>query len=400
MRILYTNFHRGPGLNGHVTYIMNLARALAGRHDIVIASPEGSGLLRQAQATPGITAVAQAFPNRIGQLASAVRRFRRLIVQARIDIVHVNGSSDHRLAILACLGLRCAPRIVYTKHNDLPISPSTARLRVWGGTHYVIGVCEAVWAALARTPYARVPLTAITNGVDTDFFDRDAFLSQPGVPAAVAALREAWSGDAQQTAAATQAAGAGRRTADAAIPAGGMLVLGSQAGTADYKGWLYMVQAVARLDKPIRARIRIVLAGAWPNPVQREAVARTGLAGQVHFTGPLDDVRAFLAALDVGFVLSWRETISFACREMMTIGVPVIVSDHGGLPENIDNGRDGWIVGCRDIDAIARCVYHLATCPDEVARTAAAARLRAQSAFGLAPYVAATENVYHQTLAP
>jgi glycosyltransferase involved in cell wall biosynthesis len=75
------------------------------------------------------------------------------------------------------------------------------------------------------------------------------------------------------------------------------------------------------------------------------------------------------------------------------------VSDHGGLPENIDDSRNGWIVGCHDIDAIVRLVQHLVTHSDEVARMGIAAKLRAQSAFGLSAYVAATEHVYHQVLA-
>lgn len=400
MRILYTNFHRGPALNGHVTYVMSLARALSKRHHIIVASPEGSGLLRQAQAEPGISAVAQPFPNRIWQLAAAARQLRRLIVQARIDIVHVNGSADHRLAIGACLCLRHAPRIVYTKHNDLPVSPWTARLRVWAGTHQVIGVCESVCAALGRSPYARVPLTAIPNGVDTRHFDRGLFLAQPGAQAAVAALRQAWSIDVQTNSPSKPVSDAGHDTGGVGIKsATDVLVFGSQAGTADYKGWLHMVQAVARLDEPVRSRIRIVLAGALPNAAQCLAVAQVGMAGQVHFTGPLEDVRAFVAALDVGFVLSWRETISFACREMMAMGVPVILSDHGGLPENIDDCRSGWIVNGHDIDAIADCVQYLANHPEAVARVGIAARLRAQSAFGLTAYVAATENVYHQALA-
>lgn len=400
MRILYTNFHRGPALNGHVTYVMGLARALAGRHHIVVASPAGSGLLRLAQVEPGLTAVAQAFPNRLGQIVGALRQFRRLIVRERIDIIHVNGSGDHRLAILACIGLRPAPRIVYTKHNDLPVSSLTARLRIWGGTHHVIGVCESVRAALAQTPYASVPLTAIPNGVDTLFFDRDVFLAQPAARAEVAAWRRTWAVKAGAAGVGMPKAIADPISDDDIDPVRDMLVLGSQAGTADYKGWLDMVAAVAQLDDDVRARIRIVLAGALPNAAQRETIARSGIADQVHFTGPLDDVRAFVAALDVGFVLSWRETISFACREMMAMGVPAIVSDHGGLPENIDHDRDGWIVGCRDVDAITRCLHHLADHPGDVARVAAAARLRAQSQFGLAPYVAATENVYHQTQCP
>ncbi|MEI6475167.1 MAG: glycosyltransferase family 4 protein [Planctomycetota bacterium] len=383
-----------------MTYVMSLARALSARHRIVVASPRGSRLLMQAQAEPSISAVAQPFPNRIWKLAAAARQLRRLIVRARIDIVHVNGSADHRLAIVACLGLRRAPRIVYTKHNEWPVSPWSARLRVWAGTHHVIGVCESVRAALGRTPYARVPLTAIPNGVDTRHFDREAFLAQPGAQAAVVVLREGWSEDIQTNPLGKQAKNASPHTGgDSVQSAADMLILGSHAGTADYKGWLEMVRAVARLDEPVRSRIRVVLAGALPNAAQLLAVAQVGMIGQVHFIGPLEDVRAFIAALDVGFVLSRRETISFACREMMAMGVPVIVSDHGGLPENIDDSRNGWIVGCHDIDAIVRLVQHLVTHSDEVARMGIAAKLRAQSAFGLSAYVAATEHVYHQVLA-
>jgi glycosyltransferase involved in cell wall biosynthesis len=400
MRILYTNFHRRSTHNGHVTYVMSLARALSTRHHIVVASPRGSRLLLQAQAETSISAVAQPFPNRIWKLAAAARQFRRLIVQTRIDIVHANGSADHLLAMVACLGLRRAPRIVYTKHNDLPISPWAARLHVWTGTHHVIGVCESVRDALGKTPYARVPLTAIPNGVDTRHFDRETFLAQLGAQAAVAALREGWSADVEPNPLYKEAKNAGPYTGgDSVQSATDMLILGSHAGTVDYKGWLHMVQAVARLDQPVRSRIRIVLAGVLPTAAQRLGVAQVGMTGQVHFTGPLEDVRAFVAALDVGFVLSWRETISFACREMMAMGVPVIVSNHGGLPENIDDSRNGWIVDCHDIDAIARLVQYLATHSDEVARMGIAAKLRAQSAFGLSAYVAATENVYHQVLA-
>ena len=55
MRILYTNFHGRNG-GGHVTYIINLAKALAGSHQITVATPETSRLYRYAKAIPGVTA--------------------------------------------------------------------------------------------------------------------------------------------------------------------------------------------------------------------------------------------------------------------------------------------------------------------------------------------------------
>src|SRR5690606_31393217 len=96
-------------------------------------------------------------------------------------------------------------------------------------------------------------------------------------------------------------------------------------------------------------RVRIVVAGAPPRQDLWDEVAACGLAGQVSYAGRLEDVRPMLAALDAGFVLSYRvETISFACREMMAMGKPVIVTRHAGLPENVTDGVDGWIVPPRD----------------------------------------------------
>ena len=54
MKILYTNFHGGNG-GGHVTYIINLARALSREHQITVAAPSTSRLYRYAKAIPGVT---------------------------------------------------------------------------------------------------------------------------------------------------------------------------------------------------------------------------------------------------------------------------------------------------------------------------------------------------------
>ncbi|MCP2937459.1 hypothetical protein NK983_32675, partial [Salmonella enterica subsp. enterica serovar Typhimurium] len=49
------------------------------------------------------------------------------------------------------------------------------------------------------------------------------------------------------------------------------LALGSNAGTADYKGWLDLVEALARLEPHERAQVRVLLAG---KPPSAEASAR------------------------------------------------------------------------------------------------------------------------------
>ena len=161
-----------------------------------------------------------------------------------------------------------------------------------------------------------------------------------------------------------------------------------------------LLEALASLATEERARFRVVLAGGLPNDDDRARIDALGIAEQVHFTGRLADVRPMVAALDAGFVLSWDvETISFACREMMAMGKPVLVSDYAGLPENIRPGEDGWIVPARDRVAIAGALRRLLAERDTLVAMGVAARRHAEVEFGMPRFVDATEAVYAALLA-
>jgi glycosyltransferase involved in cell wall biosynthesis len=298
-----------------------------------------------------------------------VRQLRRLVREGGFDLVHVNGSSDHRLVILATAGMgKKKPRIVFTKHNDIAISRFGAALRARVGTDHVIGVCDFVRDNLDASAYGRCGLSTIANGVDVQHFQPAAAHDRPALL---------------------------RRWIDRPLPADA-LVIGSNAGTDNYKGWIDMVAAVARLPAVQRNRVQILLAGAMPGAEAMRRVAAFGMRDQVSFVGQLDDVRPFISALDLGFVLSYRiETISFACREMMAMARPVMVSRHGGLPENIDEGVDGWVVRERDISAIAARVGEVLAQPAQLRDMGQAARRKSLRRFGLDRFVAQTDMVYH-----
>src|SRR3546814_20029301 len=83
-------------------------------------------------------------------------------------------------------------------------------------------------------------------------------------------------------------------------------------------------------------------------------VTDLGLARQVVFPGLVDDVRTVLGACDAGFVLSYREALSYACRETLSLGLPTLVSDAGGLTERVENNVARWIVPAHGVAAIAR----------------------------------------------
>ena len=146
-----------------------------------------------------------------------------------------------------------------------------------------------------------------------------------------------------------------------------------------------------------REQIVVLIAGKLPGEEKLAQVAALGMLDQVVFTGLLDDVQPFLAALDVGFVLSSRlETISFACREMMAAGKPVIVTQMGGLTENVTEGRNGWIVPPESAESVARTLSEILKNRGVLNAMGVDARGTALKEFSLATFVGNTERVYRE----
>jgi len=371
LKLLFTNFHDDDG-GGHTTYVLTLAKALAARHQVYVAAPPTSRLHQETRVLPGVHAWAQPFPNGLNKLAARRRARKRLAALLRehdFDLVHVAGSADHRLVIAAVRGLARRPRIVLTKHNSKPMTGIGHWWRARRGTDAVIAVSDYTYRALTASAYRRCLLATVHNGVDIEHFS-------PWPAAAASEQRQRWVGDQP------------------------VLLLGSNAGTASYKGWMDLVEALALLSAAQRVQVHLLIAGKPPQVTSQQRIAELGLTEQVHFPGLLADVRPAMAAIDAGFVLSWDvETISFACREMMAMGKPVLVSEYAGLPENIRPDVDGWLVPPRDPAAVAQMLQRLLQQRGGLSGMGAAARQHAKEAFGLPRFVEHTEAVYKKLLA-
>ena len=190
--------------------------------------------------------------------------------------------------MLATLAMARRPRIVFTKHNDHPLTSFGHKLRVALATDHGIAVSDYIHGIMAASPYGRRPITTIRHGIDTNFF-------APPPPDSLDKLRELIFGPEWR----------------------GKLLLGSAGGTDYDKGWLDLVAAVAALPPEDKARVLLMVAGDPPSEAKLARVRELGMIDQVRFPGLLDDVRASLASCHAGFVLSYREALSFACREIM-----------------------------------------------------------------------------------
>jgi glycosyltransferase involved in cell wall biosynthesis len=122
---------------------------------------------------------------------------------------------------------------------------------------------------------------------------------------------------------------------------------------------------------------RLVVIGDGPLADEmRRRAATLALTDQVEFVGSLPRAQALerLRAVDVLLMPSLWEGMPLAALEAMAIGVPIVASPVGGLPEIVEDGRSGFLIDGSEAEHHAAAVRRLTTDPAQRADIVARAR--------------------------
>lgn len=313
------------GWGGQENRTLNECRGLATRgHQVLVVAPPGARLLERASQA-GLATAAVPMPSSLS--LPAVWRLARLMGRERPDIVSSHSGRDTTLAGLAARLLRRRPRIVRTRHLILPI---TSRLTYDRLPDHVVTVSNAVRDELIAAGIAAAHLTAVPTGVDFARFERAA--AEP-------VLRR-----------------------ELALPAETVLV-GTIAILRKGKGHHHLLEAAAQvLAAGVPAHFAFAGDGPQLENLKRQA-AQLGLDGRVSFLGLRRDVPAVLASLDLFVLPTRREALGTSFIEAQAMGVPVIGSRVGGVPETMLEGETGLLVPAEDPAALAAAILELARDP-------------------------------------
>ena len=94
-----------------------------------------------------------------------------------------------------------------------------------------------------------------------------------------------------------------------------------------------------------------------------------------------------------------QEGIPNSMLEAMATGLPVFATEHGGIPEAIDNGVSGVLVPERDHEALARALLNAAQDPDLLSRIAYAGGGAVRKSFDLSTQARRLEDIYLRMIA-
>ncbi|XOV68093.1 MAG: N-acetyl-alpha-D-glucosaminyl L-malate synthase BshA [Fluviicola sp.] len=157
-----------------------------------------------------------------------------------------------------------------------------------------------------------------------------------------------------------------------------------------------VLKVFARVNKRIPAKILMV--GDGPERYKLEEMCtKLGLCSRVKFIGKVRDTQAVLEISDLFLLPSETESFGLAALEAMAVGVPVISSNTGGIPEVNVHGVTGFLSDVGDVDDMAKNALHILSDKDRLHQFKINARKHSQN-FNLEKVVSKYEDVYTSLL--
>lgn len=102
----------------------------------------------------------------------------------------------------------------------------------------------------------------------------------------------------------------------------------------------------------------------------------------IHLFGYVEDADSLLGCVTMAVVPSiWHEAFGLAALEPMAMGVPVVATGVGGIPEVVRDGKEGYLVTPGSEGALAEAIMAILSDPAGASRMGARGRLRAEKVF-------------------
>ncbi len=369
-RVLYINHEVECGGAEHslLELIRGLDRQKFEPH--LVCSMEGP-LTDEARALGAeVHLVPMLFQGKFGKLWGMFRaslKIRRLIKQIGIQLVHTNSMIAGYCGVFAAK-LCQVPSIWHVRDIGYP----EAAKKICSQADRVVANSKATAASLAIPSRLKDRLHVIYNGVGRRFFEQPSTRQQVRSELKVAANEnlvgifgrlDPWKGHADLITAAKHILHEHPLTTFVVV--GDTLFDGSRSRHKNYR---------EELEHLARDR------GVW---------------GKVQFLGHRTDVPELMAAMDVIVQPSSSpEPFGRAIAEAQAIGVPVIGSALGGIPELIEDGASGILFPAGDSRSLGKEVIRVLGDSDLASRLATTGRRCASERFTQERYVQAIEAIY------
>lgn len=259
----------------------------------------------------------------------AAWRISRHLKREGYDIFHMHTSHAHGLGILVSVFHR-GPRRVVHRRVDFSIFRNRLKLSRYKYARDVdryVAISEAVKAVMVEDGIPEGKISVVPSGVDPTRLEQ--------VQVSRAELRKALE-----------------------VPEDAPLV-GCVGHLAWHKGQEFLVRAVPELLEQVPDAWVVIVGEGERRALLEGEIKRLGVGHRVRMTGFREDAPTLMRAFDVLAVPSVMEGLNTTVLDAQCLGVPVVASQVGGLPEAVQEGAGGVLVPPRIPGALARALAAL-----------------------------------------
>jgi len=261
---------------------------------------------------------------------SALLAFRKVLRKERPDVLHVNSSRDSWLGAVAARMVYPRIKVIKSRHISAPLNRNLPTRILYRHLfdHVIVTGGQTIYRELIeRDGLDPARLDAFPIGIDLT-------RHTPGLPE-----REL--------------------RAELGIPSRHRLV-GIVSYLRTYKGHRFLIEAAAKLV-PLVKDVTFLIVGEGPEEhTLRIQIAQARLDDYVRMLGFRPDLLNVLRSLDIFVIPSVEgDTIPQVLIEAMAVGLPVISTSAGSIPDVVIDRQTGLIVPPRDSDTLAKRIEEL-----------------------------------------
>lgn len=389
MKILYLITKSNFG--GAQRYVFDLATSAQKLGNEVVVGFGGNGELSLRLVAAGVRTISMPSLDRDVNFGADVKTFFHLldIFSAEApDVVHLNSSKIGGLGVLAArlwngwewgrkfIGKGGKPtRIIFTGHGwAFNEERSDTERFVIGFLHWftiqlshkTIAVSRKTREQVTRLPFVGHKLVVIYNGVDTI----ETLSKETALRDIFGDKKEEWLRESP-------------------------LVVGTLAELHKNKGLTFAIEGMSQLKKQTNAPCIFVILGEGEEHTHLDAlIVKLGLERTVFLAGYKEGGVKLLSAFDVFLLPSITEAFPYAILEAGNVGLPVVATAVGGIPEVIDDMQSGILIQSKNAGEVARAVSFLIENPERRRELGTAIAERIRGRFNLETMVKETLALY------
>ncbi len=164
----------------------------------------------------------------------------------------------------------------------------------------------------------------------------------------------------------------------------------------EQKGMQYLIAAMPLVLREFpQTELEIIGDGYFKKNLSRE-IKEMKLAGKVKLSGFVKDIYGELEKTDIYVQPSLSESFGLAILQAMSVGLPVVATKTGGIPEVVTQGKTGILVEPKNSKELSRGVLELLRDPQKAQKMGKMAAEDAEIKFSLKDMISEIETVYQK----